>query len=65
MSVAANVMSKVLIREISDGVDVKLRKDQVGFKQGRSKIEQISSLGTSWINQSNRIPACTYELSTT
>ena len=36
MSVAANVMSKVLIGGISHGVDVKLRKDQAGFRQGRS-----------------------------
>ena len=36
MSVAAKVMGKVLIRRISDGVDAKLRKEQVGFRRGRS-----------------------------
>ena len=41
MSVAAKVMGKVLIRRISGGVDAKLRKEQAGFRKGRSMIEQI------------------------
>lgn len=41
MSVAAKVLGKVLIARISDGVDAKLRKEQAGFRQGRSTIEQI------------------------
>lgn len=41
MSVAAKVMGKVLIQRISDGIDVKLRKEQAGFRRGRSTIEQI------------------------
>lgn len=41
MSVAAKVMGKVLIRRISGGVDAKLRKEQAGFRKGRSTIEQI------------------------
>ena len=45
MSVAAKVMGKVLIRRISGGVDAKLRKEQAGFRKGRSTIEQISPLG--------------------
>ena len=38
MPVAAKVMGKVLIRGMSDGVewDVKLQKEQTGFRQGRS-----------------------------
>ena len=41
MSVAAKVMGKVLIGRISGGVDAKLRKEQAGFRKGRSMIEQI------------------------
>ena len=41
MSVSAKVMGKVLIRRISGGVDAKLRKEQAGFRKGRSTIEQI------------------------
>ena len=41
MSVAAKVMGKVLIRRISGGVDARLRKEQAGFRRGRSTIEQI------------------------
>ena len=41
MSVAAKVMGKVLIRRISGGVDARLRKEQAGFRKGRSTIEQI------------------------
>ena len=52
MSVAANVMGKLLIQRISDGVDAKLRKDQAGFRRGRSTIEQIFILiETSWSRQ--------------
>ena len=41
MSVTAKVMGKVLIQRISDGIDAKLRKEQAGFRQGRSTKEQI------------------------
>lgn len=41
MSVVANVLGKVLVRRILDGVNVKLRKKQAGFMQGRSRKEQI------------------------
>lgn len=41
MSVVANVLGKVLVRRILDGVNVKLRKEQAGFMQGRSRKEQI------------------------
>ena len=52
MSVAANVMGNLLIQRISDGVDAKLRKDQAGFRRGRSTIEQIFILiETSWSRQ--------------
>ena len=40
-SVAAKVMCKVLMQRISDGIDAKLRKEQAGFRRGRSTIEQI------------------------
>ena len=41
MSVAVKVMGKVLIRRISDGVDIKLRKEQAGFRPGGNMVEQI------------------------
>ena len=41
ISVAAKVVGKVLIRRISGGVDAKLRKEQAGFRKGRSTIGQI------------------------
>ena len=41
MPVVAKVMGKVLIRRIADGVDEKLRKEQAGFRSGRSTVEQI------------------------
>ena len=41
MSVAAKVMRKVLIKRVSNGVDIKLRKGQAGFRPGRSTVEQI------------------------
>ena len=39
--VAAKVMCKVLMQRISDGIDAKLRKEQAGFRRGRSTIEHI------------------------
>ena len=44
MPTAAKVMGKVIIKGISKGVDKKLRKEQAGFRSGRSKIEQIFML---------------------
>ena len=41
MPTAAKVMGKVIIKRISRGVDKKLRKEQAGFRSGRSSIEQI------------------------
>ena len=41
MSAVAKVMGKVLIRRISVGLDSKLRREQAGFRRGRSTIEQI------------------------
>ena len=38
VSVVANVLSRVLITRTSDGVNAKLRKEQAGFRQGRSTI---------------------------
>ena len=38
---AVKVMGKVIIKKISRGVDKKLRKEQAGFRSGRSTIEQI------------------------
>ena len=44
MPTAAKVKGKVIIKRISRGVDKKLRKEQAGFRSGRSKIEQIFML---------------------
>ena len=41
MPTAAKVMGKVIIKRISRGIDKKLRKEQAGFRSGRSTIEQI------------------------
>ena len=41
MSVVAKGMGKVLIRRILVGLDSKLRREQAGFRRGRSTIEQI------------------------
>jgi len=41
MPVVAKVIGKVLIRRIAVGVDEKLRKEQAGFRIGRSTVEQI------------------------
>ena len=41
MPTAAKVMGKVIIKRISRGLDKKLRKEQAGFRSGRSTIEQI------------------------
>ena len=40
MPVVAKVMGKVLIRRIADDVDEKLRKEQAGFRKGRSTVQQ-------------------------
>ena len=44
MPTAAKVMGKVIIKRISRGVDKKLRKEQAGFRSGRSTIEQTFML---------------------
>ena len=41
LPVVEKVIGKVLIRRMSDGVDEKSRKEQAGFRKGRSTIEQI------------------------
>ena len=41
MPKAAKVMGKQIIKRISGRVDKKLRKEQAGFRSGRSTIEQI------------------------
>ena len=41
MPTAAKVMGKQIIKTISRRVDKKLRKEQAGFRSGRSTIEQI------------------------
>ena len=41
MPTAAKVMGKVIIKRISRGVDKELRKEQAGFRSGRSTIEQM------------------------
>jgi hypothetical protein len=41
MSVAAKVYNKVLLYRIRDPIDKILRKNQVGFRQGRGCAEQV------------------------
>ena len=41
MPTAAKVMGKVIIKRTSRGVDKKLRKEEAGFRSGRSTTEQI------------------------
>lgn len=49
-------MGKVFIRRMSDGVDVKLRKEQAGFRQDRADniakeaVEWNSSLHVCFVN---------------
>ena len=57
MPTAAKVMGKVIIKRISRGVDKKLRKEQAGFRSGRSTIEQIFVLRTSLSSRSNEMQA--------
>ena len=40
-SVPSKVFGRVIIDRIRDGVDNKLRKEQAGFRRGRSTVEQI------------------------
>ena len=40
MSVVAKVMGSVLIRRIAAGVEVKLRKEQAGFRKGRKEHDR-------------------------
>ena len=41
MSTIAKVMGKILMKRIAAGTDAELRKEQAGFRKGRSTIEQI------------------------
>ena len=59
MPTAAKVMGKVIIKRISRGVDKKLRKEQAGFRSGRSTIEQIFVL-RNIIEQSDEWNASLY-----
>ena len=40
-SVPSKVFGRIIIDRIRDGVDTKLRKEQAGFRRGRSTVEQI------------------------
>ena len=40
-SLPSKVFGRVIIDRIRDGVDNKLRKEQAGFRRGRSTVEQI------------------------
>ena len=40
-SVPSKVFGRVIIDRIRDGVDKKLRKEQAGFRRGRSTVEQF------------------------
>ena len=41
MSFLCKVFGRVLIDRIRDGVDIKLREEQAGFRRGKSTVEQI------------------------
>ena len=41
MAVAANFLSRIVITRIGDGVNIKLRQEQAGFRKGRGTVEQI------------------------
>ena len=41
MSIVAKVLGRVLIKRIVVGTDAELRRDQAGFRKGRSTTEQI------------------------
>ena len=41
MAVAAKVLSRIVITRIGDGVNIKLRQEQAGFRKGRGTVEQI------------------------
>jgi len=44
LSVPGKVLSKVILERLKEAVDVKLRKNQAGFRSGRSCADQIVSL---------------------
>ena len=44
MSIAAKVYNKILLSRIRDHIDLILRKDQAGFRPGRSCAQQIHIL---------------------
>ena len=39
--VPAKVLGRVIIQRIREGVDVQSRREQAGFRKGRSTVEQI------------------------
>ena len=41
LPIASKVMGRILISRIQDGVDHRLRKEQVGFRSGRGTVEEI------------------------
>ena len=40
-SVPSNVLGRVVIERIKEGIDAKLRCEQAGFRTGRRTIEQV------------------------
>ena len=77
MSTIAKVMTRILIKRIAAGTDAELRKEQAGFRKGRSTTEQIfvlrniveqvvewnSSLSCASWTMRRRLIACTEALS--
>lgn len=41
MSVLAKVLGRVIIQRISEGVGAQLRREQAGFRKGRSTVKHI------------------------
>ncbi len=52
LSITGNIFTKILVNRIKDEIDQKLRKEQTGFRAGRSCTDQIFIL-RNIIEQSN------------
>ena len=62
MAVAANVLGRVIITRIRDGVNDKLRQEQAGFRKGRGTVEQIFILRNIIEQCMNETPTFMYAL---
>ena len=60
LPVISKIFGKVLISRIKKGVDNILRKEQAGFRENRSTIDQIFTLGIYWSESMNGMQLCTH-----